>query len=291
MAEPRLHLAPDDGQRRRLTPGRIEPVADPANGHQVRRLFGFGLDLRAQPADMDVDRPRVAVVTVAPRSVEQLAPGPGASRVAGQDGEQIEFLGPQMDEPAVPPQLVREEIELAARGNREGPAGAGARPLVEQGEAGRELAGFDRARHRLIEAEPQGLETDVHGLGRRNLDDPQSVPAPPLARDELGLGRAARRCPEQTDARPRLLEQGDERWNVGDDTNRRAGDEPRQVEGRPVDRKREPARLRSIGPPRRGPPWTQGRAETITGCWAVVNEGLYWTPTLAAQSRTKRRNG
>ena len=30
--------------------------------------------------------------------------------------------------------------------------------------------------------------------------------------------------------------------------------------------------MRSIGP--RGSPWTQGRAETITGCWAVVNEGL-----------------
>ena len=31
---------------------------------------------------------------------------------------------------------------------------------------------------------------------------------------------------------------------------------------------------RSIGLARRGPPWTQRRAETITGCWAVVNEGL-----------------
>ena len=81
---------------------------------------------------MDVDRPWITVVTVAPRSVKELAPGPGASRVAGQDGEQIEFLGPQMDEPAVPAQLVREEIELAARSDREGPAGAGARPLVEQ---------------------------------------------------------------------------------------------------------------------------------------------------------------
>ena len=147
---------------------------------------------------------------------------------------------------AVSTQLVREEVELAARCNREGPAGTGARPLVEQREAGGELAGFDRARHRLIEAKPKGLEADVHGLRRRNLDDPQPVPPPPLARHELRLGRAARRCPEQTDARPRLLEQGDERRNIGDDTNRRAGDEARQVEGRPVDRKREPAgRVRS----------------------------------------------
>ena len=74
-----------------------------------------------------------------------------------------------------------------------------------------------------------------------SLDDPQSMPAPPLARDELRLGRAAGRCPEQTDAGPRLLEQGDEQRNIGDDTNGRAGDEPRQVEGRPVDRKRQPA--------------------------------------------------
>ena len=158
--------------KRLLTPGRIEPVADAANGDQMRRLFGLGLDLRAQPADMDVDRPRVTVVTVAPRSVKELAPRPGATRVAGQDGEQIEFLGPQVDEPAVPPQLVREEIELAASSDREAPAGAGPRPLVEQGEAGRELAGFDRARHCLIEAESQGLETDLYGIGRRNLDDP-----------------------------------------------------------------------------------------------------------------------
>jgi hypothetical protein len=181
----------------------------------VRRLFGLVLDLRTQPADMNVDRPRVTVVTVAPRSVKELAPRPGASRMAGQHREQIEFLGPQVDEPAVPPQLVREEIELAARGNRKAPAGAGPRSLVEQGEAGRELGGFDRARQCLIEAESQGLETDIHGLRRRNLDDPQSVPAPPLARDELGFCQAARRCPEEGDARPRLLEEGDERWNVG----------------------------------------------------------------------------
>ena len=225
-----------------LTPRWIEPVADAANGQQMRRLFGFRFDLRAQPADMDVDRPRVAVVPVAPRSVKELAPGPGASRVAGQDGKQIEFLGPQMDEPAIPAQLVGEEIELAAHGDREGPAGAGARPLVEQAEAGRELAGLDRARHRLIEAEPQRLETGVHGLGRRNLDDPQTVPAPALASDELGLGGAARRCPEQGDARPRLLEEVDERWDVGDDTNGRAGNEPGQLERRAVHRKGEPAR-------------------------------------------------
>ena len=36
--------------------------------------------------------------------------------------------------------------------------------------------------------------------------------------------------------------------------------------------------MRSIGPPRRGPPWMQRRAETITGCWAVVNEGLCACP-------------
>ena len=64
---------------------------------------------------MDIHRARVAVVASSPRPVEQLAPSPCASRVAGQDGEQVEFLRPQMDEPAVPPQLVREEIELAAR--------------------------------------------------------------------------------------------------------------------------------------------------------------------------------
>src|SRR4029078_8664841 len=87
--------------KRLLTPGRIEPVADPAHGDQVRRLFGCVLDLRAQPADMDVDRSRVAVVTVAPRSIEQLAPGPGASRVAGQDGKQVGLLWAQMDESAV----------------------------------------------------------------------------------------------------------------------------------------------------------------------------------------------
>ena len=223
---------------------------------------------------MDVDGPRITVVTVAPRSVEQLAARPGASRVAGQDGEQIELLGPQVDEPAVPPQLVREEIELAAGGDREGPARAAAGPLVEQGETGRELAGFDRARHGLIEAEPQRLDAGLHGLGSRNLDDPQAMPAPPLTGDQLRLGRAARRCPQQADARPRLLEQRDKRRNVGDDTNRGVGDEPRQVEGRPIDGKREPAGRDWIGPPPRDPPCPQGRAETITGCWAVVNEGL-----------------
>ena len=68
---------------------------------------------------MDVDRPRITVVTVAQRMVEQLAQGPRTARVAGQDGEQIELLGPQMNEPAVPPELVREEVELASWSDRQ----------------------------------------------------------------------------------------------------------------------------------------------------------------------------
>ena len=98
-----ISVHPLSPAKRRLTPRGIEPVADAADGHQVRRLLGFGLDLRTQPADMDVDGSRITVMTVAPRSVEQLAAGPGASRVAGQDGKQIELLGPQVNELAIPP--------------------------------------------------------------------------------------------------------------------------------------------------------------------------------------------
>ena len=77
------------------------------------------LDLRAQPADVDVDRPRVAVVVGAPDPVEELAPRVRPAGVAGEHREQAELLRPEVDRLAVATELVGDEVELEVVAERD----------------------------------------------------------------------------------------------------------------------------------------------------------------------------
>ena len=59
-------------------------VAGPADGQDQLGDGGVGLDLGAQPADCDVDQPRIAQVVVAPDPIEQDV---AAEHLAGVPGE------------------------------------------------------------------------------------------------------------------------------------------------------------------------------------------------------------
>ena len=188
---------------------------------------------------MDVHGSRIAVMTGAPRPVEQLPPRPGPARVIGEDRQQVELLGPKVDEMAVAPQLVRDEIQLAAIGHRKRALGPGTSPLLEQGQPRGELIRGDRAWQGVVEAESQRVEPRFDGFRRGKVDDAQAVAPPPLTRKELRFRRTAWRGPEQGDPRPGALEQGDERLDVGHHSDAAPG-KRRQLEGGPVGREREP---------------------------------------------------
>ena len=55
-----------------LMAGRIQTVPDAPNRDEMDGPLGFYLDLRTEPAYVDVDRPRIAVMVLAPRTVKQL---------------------------------------------------------------------------------------------------------------------------------------------------------------------------------------------------------------------------
>src|SRR5919107_6460636 len=76
------------GRRRRAT----EDVSRPSYGLDQRRVGGIGLHDRAQPVDVDVDRPRLAGVVVAPDLLEELVAADDLAGMAQQEGEEIEDL-------------------------------------------------------------------------------------------------------------------------------------------------------------------------------------------------------
>jgi len=188
---------------------------------------------------MDVHGSRIAVMTGAPRPVEQLPPRPGPARVTGEDRQQVKLLGPEVDEMTVAPQLVRDEIQLAAIGHGQGPVGAGTSPLLEQGQPRGKLIWGDRAWQGVVEAESQRVEPRLDGFGRSKVDDAQAVAPPPFTRKELRFRRAAWRGRQQRDPRPAALKQGDERLDVGHHSDAAPG-KRRQLERWPVGCECEP---------------------------------------------------
>ena len=70
------------------------------------------LDLAAQPVDVDVHRPRLAAVVVAPDVLEQLVAGEHLARVAEQEREQLERLGLERHGLAVAQHAVAGEVDL-----------------------------------------------------------------------------------------------------------------------------------------------------------------------------------
>ena len=124
-----------------LTLRAVQAVAEPPDGDEVDGPLGHGLDLRAEPADVDVDRPHPPVVIGSPDAVEELAPAVRASRMRGQQREQSELLRTQVDELVAPPQLVGHEVELEVVGDGQRCARSFARagPRVEPGEPADEL--------------------------------------------------------------------------------------------------------------------------------------------------------
>ena len=77
-----------------------------------RGVPGSVFDLAAQPVDVDVDRPGLAGVVVAPDLLEQLVAGEDLARVADQEREQVERLRLDRQRLAVAQQAMPGEVDL-----------------------------------------------------------------------------------------------------------------------------------------------------------------------------------
>src|SRR4051812_44231928 len=88
------------GPLRRPSDHVAEAVADPADRDEVLGLLRIALELLAQVADVDVDRPRVAVRRVAPDAGEQHVAREDPTRAAGECHEDLELDVGDRDLPA-----------------------------------------------------------------------------------------------------------------------------------------------------------------------------------------------
>ena len=121
-------------------------------------MVRVGLDLRADPAHVDVDGPRVAFEVRTPDPVDELTPAEDPARMGGQQRQQGELLRAQVDLPAAPPDAVGDRVELRVDRDAQPARGALARSRDEQRDPAGQLLGADRRRQRVVEALLQRVE-------------------------------------------------------------------------------------------------------------------------------------
>src|SRR5436309_5073075 len=101
----------NSGPGRRL--GRAaEDVAHASDRVDELRCRGVVLERRTEPVDVDVDRPRLARVVVAPDVLEELVPGERLAGVAEEEGEELERLRLDRQRLSVAEEPVSGEIDL-----------------------------------------------------------------------------------------------------------------------------------------------------------------------------------
>src|SRR3954453_2123644 len=165
-----------------------EAVADSAHGEEVLRLLGVELELLAQVADVDVDRPRVAVCAVAPDAGEEHVARPDAAGVRRERREDLELHVRRRDLGAayahaplgeVDAQLV--DVQRLLVGDRVAPRHPAA--PERRLDAAAELAQRERLGDVVIgaELEPEDL-VDLLGL-RREHDDRHGAARPEAPAD------------------------------------------------------------------------------------------------------------
>jgi hypothetical protein len=224
-----------------LTMGRIQAIADASNGHEMDWTVGFGLDLGAQPTNVNVDRSRVADLVEAPDAIEQLAPRERSPRVGGEHRQELELLGSQVHRAAVAAQLVSDEIELEVSGDLEG-AVPRPRTFLEQCGAIGQFLRVDRLRERFVVALPKRLEPSGGRGQRAEVNRPKARPTTPLSRDERHVVVVSRWHRHDRDPRAGIVEQLGERRRVRDSPDPRPGaDQPLQFEGGTIGCEDEPA--------------------------------------------------
>ena len=206
--------------------------------------LGVAFDLRAQPANVDVDRPWAARLVDPPHAIEQLAAAEGPARMSSEHRQELELLGAEVYSVSIASQLVGDQIELEAFGNLQAGAASSSSPVLEQRRTSGKLARIDRLRERFVVALAKRLDPGCGGLRRTEMDRPEGRAPAALGGDELDVAIAGRRHGNDRDPRPTVEEQIGKDQGIGDDPNAR-GDrgETLQLERRAIGGKDEPRRV------------------------------------------------
>src|SRR5262245_66408881 len=93
-----------------------EPVAHAADRLHARKLHLGVEELGAQPRHVDVNGPGLDEPVLAPNQIEQLVAAEHAARRADQGGQQLEFLGGEIDGAARDRDLEALAVDLEAAG-------------------------------------------------------------------------------------------------------------------------------------------------------------------------------
>src|SRR5947209_16954050 len=143
----------------RATSGLLEAVARAANGEDQLGVLGPLFELFSQVADVDVDRPRVAVGAVAPDRAQELLAIEQPSRLGHQPGQQLELREGEPHGLAANGHLAVAAIDLDR---------AHAEDLVPQGSGARAAKHGPDATAQF--GEPERLGDVVVGAGLEALD-------------------------------------------------------------------------------------------------------------------------
>lgn len=206
---------------------RIEPVADPADGDEVDGPRGITLNLGAQPSDVDVHSSSAALVCMTPDPIDELVATEDAARLARQQGQEGEFLRPEMDVPTTSLNSAPDEIEsdlVSDQQRLDGLVLETCAPFEQQMSATSKLDRISRCGKGLVEPHGQGLETpgDVSQLIEEHQAQTGSH-APFGSRGEQ-VRRLGRRKGQDGEARFRLPQASDKERSDrhGLDADRRA---------------------------------------------------------------------
>ena len=183
-----------------LTLRAVQAVPKPPDGDEVDGPLGHGLDLRAEPADVDVDRPHPPVVIGSPDPVEELAPAVRTSRMRGQQREQSELLRTQVD------RARRPAGARVPRGRARGRRRRAARPPIRRagGPSRRARRACRRAPTagvaevmRVVEPGCERGEPRIHRVRRGKVDRPHPGATPALARPRARASPGPRAAPSR----------------------------------------------------------------------------------------------
>ena len=153
-----------------------ELVAAAADGVDERRL-ALGVDLAAQPADVDVDDVGARVEAVVPDAFEQHGAGDDPALAAHQVFEHLELARQELDAALAAAGGAGDEVELEVGAGEAGLLGAGlGRAAQHRLEAGGELGEGEGLDHVVVGAGAQAADALVDGA-HRGQDDRRGLDA------------------------------------------------------------------------------------------------------------------
>src|SRR5262249_51352156 len=133
---------------------------------------GGAAQLVAQPGDVDVHGPRGAGGVRPPDELTQALARQHHARSAGEHGEQLELLGPQLDAAVADRHLVAVRVDAQVADFQRTLPGPHARGAAQHGlHAGRQLARIERLGHVVVGAQLQPGDAVFRLVACREHDD------------------------------------------------------------------------------------------------------------------------